>query len=397
MEEQNLFTGYSAGETTPLSVSHLQFADDTLLLWTKSWDNVRALRAVLVLFETMSGLKAFEFLGTGFDSFEESFIGMAESFSFFWRSSGSAKVREFNLALLEKWCWRMFVDREGFWLRVLAARYGVERVRLCAGGSRGSAWSRELVSIRDGGGDLEGGWFRRHILRKVGDGANTFFWTDPWMVRTPLSERFGRLFDLAVNKSVSVAEMFQSGWEVGGEAWVWRRPLRAWEEEMLGECQTLLLTVSLQAFSYDRWLWQPYLDGGYSVCGAYQILTAHDVVPLDAAADLIWHTQVPLKVSIFAWRLLRDRLPTKVNLISRGILPMEDHLCVSGCGAVESAQHVFLSCSTFRPLWNMVNSCICSSLATAQTPSDHFVQFTTSAGGTRGCRSFMQLIWLACV
>ncbi|MCI27468.1 RNA-directed DNA polymerase (Reverse transcriptase), partial [Trifolium medium] len=41
----------------PVSVSHLQFADDTLLLGVKSWANVRALRAVLVLFETMLGLK----------------------------------------------------------------------------------------------------------------------------------------------------------------------------------------------------------------------------------------------------------------------------------------------------------------------------------------------------
>ncbi|MCI78648.1 cysteine-rich receptor-like protein kinase, partial [Trifolium medium] len=40
-----------------LTVSHLQFVDDTLLLGTKSWANVRALRAVLVLFETMSSLK----------------------------------------------------------------------------------------------------------------------------------------------------------------------------------------------------------------------------------------------------------------------------------------------------------------------------------------------------
>jgi hypothetical protein len=38
-------------------VSHLQFADDTLHLAAKSWDNVRALRGVLVLFELMSGLK----------------------------------------------------------------------------------------------------------------------------------------------------------------------------------------------------------------------------------------------------------------------------------------------------------------------------------------------------
>jgi hypothetical protein len=36
---------------------HLQFADDTLLIGTKSWANVRALRAVLTLFAEMSGLK----------------------------------------------------------------------------------------------------------------------------------------------------------------------------------------------------------------------------------------------------------------------------------------------------------------------------------------------------
>ena len=54
---QNLFTGYRVGVQDPVVVSHLQFADDTLLLGVKSWANVRALRAVLVLFETMSGLK----------------------------------------------------------------------------------------------------------------------------------------------------------------------------------------------------------------------------------------------------------------------------------------------------------------------------------------------------
>ncbi|MCI05806.1 cysteine-rich receptor-like protein kinase, partial [Trifolium medium] len=38
-------------------ISFPVIADDTLLMGTKSWANVRALRAVLVLFETMSGLK----------------------------------------------------------------------------------------------------------------------------------------------------------------------------------------------------------------------------------------------------------------------------------------------------------------------------------------------------
>ncbi|PNX67306.1 ribonuclease H, partial [Trifolium pratense] len=57
MVERNLFTGYSVGSIVLVSVSHLQFADDTLLMGTKSWANVHALRVVPVLFETMSGLK----------------------------------------------------------------------------------------------------------------------------------------------------------------------------------------------------------------------------------------------------------------------------------------------------------------------------------------------------
>ncbi|GAU21406.1 hypothetical protein TSUD_32360 [Trifolium subterraneum] len=153
----------------------------------------------------------------------------------------------------------------------------------------------------------------------------------------------------------------------------------------------------VQDHSSDRWQWQPDLDNGYTVRGAYQSLTTQDAVHLDDAADFIWHSQVPLKVSILAWRLLWDRLPTKVNLITRGILPAVAHYCVSGCREVESAQHLFLSCSTFGSLWSLVSSWIGSSLVMAQTLSDHFVQFTISAGGSRARRSFMQLIWLACV
>jgi len=37
---------------------------------------------------------------------------------------------------------------------------------------------------------------------------------------------------------------------------------------------------------------------------------------MDDSDNLIWHTQVPLKVSILTWCLLRDRLPSKINLLN---------------------------------------------------------------------------------
>jgi len=52
-----------------------------------------------------------------------------------------------------------------------------------------------------------------------------FFWFDNWIGDVPLRRRFGRLFDLATNKLISVADMFDLGWEEGGKAWRWRRRL----------------------------------------------------------------------------------------------------------------------------------------------------------------------------
>ncbi|GAU13347.1 hypothetical protein TSUD_43010 [Trifolium subterraneum] len=57
MVSNNLFTPYAIGQRQEVKISHLQFADDTLLVGNKSWANVRALKAILLLFEATSGLK----------------------------------------------------------------------------------------------------------------------------------------------------------------------------------------------------------------------------------------------------------------------------------------------------------------------------------------------------
>jgi hypothetical protein len=99
------------------------------------------------------------------------------------------------------------------------------------------------------------------------------------------------------------------------------------------------------------WQWQPDHVEGYSVCLAYQLLTSQQHAPLEVAEDPIWHKQIPLKVSLFSWRLLRDRLPTKENLVTRAIVtPAADHSCVSGCGGMESVQHLFISSSIWFSL-----------------------------------------------
>lgn len=99
----------------------------------------------------------------------------------------------------------------------------------------------------------------------------------------------------------------------------------------------------------------------------------------------------------FAWRLLRDRLPTKSNLASRDIVHAENQPCVSGCGQVESGQHLFLNCGTFSSLWSLVRHWISFAGVDSHVLSDHFIQFIHATGGLKVRHSFLQLIWLLCV
>ncbi|GAU27609.1 hypothetical protein TSUD_271500 [Trifolium subterraneum] len=83
----------------------------------------------------------------------------------------------------------------------------------------------------------------------------------------------------------------------GGRCGCGRR--RCW-----GSVSLYFLTVSLQiggSGSSDP-------DKGYTVQGAYQLLTSYVLATMDDAEKLIWHPQVPLKVSIFVWHLLCDSL-----------------------------------------------------------------------------------------
>ncbi|PNY18096.1 hypothetical protein L195_g014853 [Trifolium pratense] len=133
--------------------------------------------------------------------------------------------------------------------------------------------------------------------------------------------------------------MFSLGWGLDGAAWVWRRQLRAWEEELLRECQSLLTNNRHNLHI-----------GGSS--GAS-------------------------------------------HLAPTGFL--EAHFCVSGCGDVETTHHLFISCNTFGSIWALVCTWIDISPTGSTSTWDHFVQFTSSAGSTRARRSFLQLIWLVSV
>jgi len=178
---------------------------------------------------------------------------------------------------------------------------------------------------------------------------------------------------------------------------MWRRRLLAWKEESVRECFVLLHDFVFQENVEDtyRWLLDPL--HGYSVRGAYRFLTTTADLGDRLQVVDIWHQQIPFKVSVFVWRLLRNRLPTKDNLVRQRVLSLDDAACVSRCGSQETANHLFLECDVFGSIWSQVWLWLGISSVSHDDIVQHFTQFIYMSGLHRSTHMFFRIIWFTSV
>ena len=167
----------------------------------------------------------------------------------------------------------------------------------------------------------------------------------------------------------------------------------------------------MKDYVHDKWRWILDPINGYSVKGTYQYLTRLDTSVEHGLYNVVWLKQVSLKASIFVWRLLRNELPTKDNLVRRRALHHEDIFCIGGCGCQETTNHLFFSCDIFGNVWLRVYQWLGFSFISPNSRRDHFHQsfispnygcdhfhqFGHMAGLLRLTHSFFKVTWHACV
>ncbi|GAU10909.1 hypothetical protein TSUD_426860, partial [Trifolium subterraneum] len=105
------------------------------------------------------------------------------------------------------------------------------------------------------------------------------------------------------------------------------------------------------SLSADSWSWKFEPSGMYSVKSAYLSLlgevqggTVRPVAQITVLASL-WKSWAPLKVVVFSWKLLQDRIPSRLNLLRRRVFPNPESALCALCGlSGESSAHLFISC-----------------------------------------------------
>ncbi|KAH1202965.1 putative ribonuclease H protein [Glycine max] len=97
----------------------------------------------------------------------------------------------------------------------------------------------------------------------------------------------------------------------------------------------------------------------------------------DGTFSLLWRLKIPPKAKVFTWRLIKDRLPTNMNLRGRQV-EIADPLCPFYNNLDEDAAHLFFNCSKAIPWWWETVSWVKSVGAFPKEPKDHFMHHSRS-------------------
>jgi len=66
--------------------------------------------------------------------------------------------------------------------------------------------------------------------------------------------------------------------------------------------------------------------------------------------EKLWRINIPTRIAVFAWRLIRDRLPTR-QILQRRQVQLTEMLCLFCKIKEEGASHLFFHCSKIQPIW----------------------------------------------
>ncbi|XP_074327492.1 uncharacterized protein LOC141665405 [Apium graveolens] len=230
--------------------------------------------------------------------------------------------------------WRLLVKIGSLVERVFKARYYPEGFFLSANvGSNPSYIWRSIMEAQI--------VLKRGVVRRVGTGTTVSITKDPWL---PNDDPYVHTDNEAIRDRNVDALMIpgQYAWDVD-----------VIKDVFVDRDAKLILSIPLRDADSDCWFWKWDKKGQYTVRSAYTAIqeVKQSYIQNDSISwKKLWNAKVPLKVKHFIWRVVRNILPTKDQLLTRRV-DVNDKCPVCN-DEIEAVYHVLVTCSMAKQCWN---------------------------------------------
>ena len=178
---------------------------------------------------------------------------------------------------------------------------------------------------------------------KQGTRESFRFWADEWSGNGSLGQSFPRLFALTSDPEGSVRQAWQN-------AWAPALPTALSDQRVLDFMRLQeLLANQRPSTGPDAWIWS---GQNFTVRAVYLRLRerADSEDPLFLRLwRRVWKSRIPLKIRIFVWLLLRQRLMTRSF---QQCMALDSSGDCALCGAtMEDCEHLFVLCPISQAVW----------------------------------------------
>jgi len=200
-----------------------------------------------------------------------------------------------------------------------------------------SQWWKDLCRVSGKG--LQGNWFDSRFQWIVGDRQYVKFWDDRWADGQVLKESFPRLYTISQNKESLLGDLVDwvESRSTRCQFWNlrWHKERFEWEKHLQQHMLAMITKVLWNGEGHDRLVWVGVENQVYTIKSGYSILNNEELLQNSEAFQLLWNLEIAPSI-VCGWRLLLDRIPTRINLGRRGI-QVGSMQCPSCQEGIESA------------------------------------------------------------
>ena len=258
---------------------------------------------------------------------------------------GFRNFQDFNDALLAKQCWRLIVDPESLWARVMKARYFPRCSFLDATKGRRASWAwSSLLAGRD--------LMQRGAHWQIIGGEEVRIWVDMWLPSLPLGHPTAR-GEVAGTRSTKVSSLIcqnSKTWDID-----FLQPFLTAEE-----CTTIKEIPIGNPQRNDRLIWAANRNRCYSIKSGYYWMQLNSLAARDHRLPavrsvpeklwkVLWRVKVPPKVRHFLWSTIHNAIASMAMLFRRRLSPSP--ICPICLCQEETIEHLLLLCPWVETVW----------------------------------------------